>query len=742
MSSIQGFALAGHSPGYLLMAALLCAAGGAASRWLRTQHREDDGIVGLAWVGFNALAAGAGVWGANVLALLGFRAFPLVLHPVAVGLSLLLAVLVAVPSCWVRRRSPTKQSRLRIGALMALGFVAVHYAALVGAAGPGRLVWSLPLEGAAVLTAFAGSLAACFVGGPGAGPLRRALGLAGVLAAVIGQHLLSMSGLRVEPIEGLAPVIAASNAGSAALVVAMALVLLGTATAVSLMAGIGERRALQRLRTATNAMPSALALFDRHDRLVVWNTTFEFVMGPHRSRVRQGMPLADLIASMPGAPEPDRSLRERVCVEFQIPDGKWIRVDNVPTEDGGLLSLGSDVTGVRRSEAALAEALDRAEAANRAKSEFLATMSHEIRTPLNGVLGMAQAMHRGELSAGQRERLEVIQGAGEALLSLLNDLLDISKIEAARIELEDGVVDIEAIASHVAATFSALAAEKDICITLEVSEAASGCWRGDPGRVRQVLQNLVSNAVKFTERGSVHLEMGHDGRQLVMRVVDTGPGIAPELQGHVFESFAQADASTTRRYGGSGLGLAICHALVSLMSGEILLDSVLGQGTTFTIRLPLERAERPPAKASAQDAAHEGPPLRILAAEDNPMNQLVLRTLLDQVGLEVRIVGNGEEALWAWQEGGWDVILMDVQMPVMDGPTAARRIREIERRNGAGRTPIIALTANAMSHHLEDYRLAGMDALVAKPIRLPELFAALKSACAAPAEDEVRSAAG
>ena len=733
---------AGHDVDYLLLAALICATAGAASQWLRSQHREDQGSMALAWAGFNALGAGAGVWAANVLALLGFRAFRLGLQPVAVGVSLLMAVLVALPSCWVRRKTPAQQSRLRIAALMGLGFVSVHFAAVTGAVAPGRLVWNLPMQGAAVLAAFAFSLIGCWVGGPGAGRLRRAIGPLFVVVAVVGLHLLSMTGLTLVPDHSAAGEIAASNTSTAALVVAMALVLLGTATAVSLMSGVGERRALQRLRTATNAMPSAMALFDRQDRLVVWNTTFELVMGPHRERVRVGMPLGELTEVMPGAPPVGGLSRERLTSEFQIPDGKWIRVDNVPTEDGGLLTLGADITEIRRSEVALAEALDRAEAANRAKSEFLATMSHEIRTPLNGVLGMAQAMEKGDLAPIQRERLEVIQSAGEALLRLLNDVLDISKIEAARIELEDAIVDMEAIGAEVTATFSALAAQKDLCITLDVSEAAAGCWRGDPGRVRQVLQNLVSNAVKFTERGSVHVEIGHDGRQLILRVADTGPGIALEQQARVFESFAQADASTTRRFGGSGLGLAICRALVELMGGQILLDSMPARGTTFTVRLPLERAERPAAERIEHAAAPEAPLLRILAAEDNPMNQLVLRTLLDQVGLEARVVGNGQEALEAWEEGGWDVILMDVQMPVMDGPTATRRIRERERQTGGPRIPIIALTANAMAHHLEDYRLAGMDALVAKPIKLPELFSVLQHVSSADPMPAERSLAG
>ena len=265
---------------------------------------------------------------------------------------------------------------------------------------------------------------------------------------------------------------------------------------------------------------------------------------------------------------------------------------------------------------------------------------------------------------------------------------------------------------------------------------------GDGQRLRQIVINLVSNAVKFTDRGAVHVEISHDGRQLILRVADTGPGIPLEQQAHVFESFAQADASTTRRYGGSGLGLTICRALVELMGGKILLDSLPGQGTTFTVRLPLERAERPAPQAEDDAPGSEAPPLRILAAEDNPMNQLVLRTLLDQVGLEARIVGNGEEALGAWEEGGWDVILMDVQMPVMDGPTATRRIRERERNAGGRRVPIIALTANAMSHHVEDYRRAGMDGLVAKPIKLPELFAVLQQVATQDAAQAEQTLAG
>ncbi len=357
-----------------------------------------------------------------------------------------------------------------------------------------------------------------------------------------------------------------------------------------------------------------------------------------------------------------------------------------------------------------------------AMSAFLATMSHEIRTPLNGVLGMAQAMARGEMPEVQRERLGIIQTAGQSLLALLNDLLDLSKIQAGKIELEEGVIDAQDLADG-ALAFKALVEDKDVVFRLALEPSAIGAWRADPKRVRQILHNLVSNAVKFTDRGSVAVEIGHDGANLTMQVKDTGIGIPQDRLAHVYDRFVQADASMTRRYGGSGLGLAICRDLVTLMNGTIEVESVEGVGTTFTVALPLVRAEdtrpaEPEAEPPLLIATADGG-LRVLAAEDNPMNQLVLKTLLGEVGVDVVMVGNGEEAVTAWRAEPWDIVLMDIQMPVMDGVSAIRLMRETERREGRVRTPVIALTANAMAHHRADYLAAGMDAVVAKPSAWP-----------------------
>jgi two-component system, sensor histidine kinase len=394
------------------------------------------------------------------------------------------------------------------------------------------------------------------------------------------------------------------------------------------------------------------------------------------------------------------------------------------------------------AEARASEALARAEAASRTKSEFLATMSHEIRTPLNSVLGMAQAMHRGELSDSQRNHLRMISTAGESLLTLLNDLLDLSKIDAGKIELEDGVIDTEALAAGLDA-FGALLRDKDVMFSVAVAPEALGAWSGDPTRVRQVLHNLISNAVKFTDRGSISVAISYDGSALVLEVEDTGVGISSARLSHIFEPFVQADASTTRRYGGSGLGLAICRDLVTLMGGTIDLVSTEGVGSKFTVRLPAQAAAQATAavEPEAQVAIAEG--IRVLAAEDNPVNQIVLRTLLEASDIEVVMVANGEEAVASWAPGRWDVVLMDIQMPVMDGVKATGIIRETERAGGFRRTPIIALTANAMDHHRSEYLNAGMDAVVAKPINLEVLLKTMQSLLVAvDGENPISPAAG
>jgi len=372
-----------------------------------------------------------------------------------------------------------------------------------------------------------------------------------------------------------------------------------------------------------------------------------------------------------------------------------------------------------------------AAAANLAKSQFLTNMSHELRTPLNGVLGMAQALSTDRLSRVQHERVDVIRRSSQSLLAVLNDLLDLSKIEANALALEVIEFDLEHLVRDVVAAYRPLAEKKGLAFEFELAEEARGRYLGDPVRIRRILYCLSENAVKFTQSGGVTLQVDRDAGQVVFRMADTGIGIADKDLAHLFEGFFQADSTLTRQYGGAGIGLAICGELTALMGGVIEASSRLGEGSTFTLMLPL-----PPAVASTESKASKAAPaqterpaeLRVLAAEDNATNQLVLKTLLAPAGIAPTMVVNGREALAAWEDQTWDIVLMDIQMPEMNGVDATRAIRLRELETGRTRTPIVAVTANAMTHQVAEYEAAGMDGVVAKPIEIAHLFKVMEQA--------------
>ncbi len=391
----------------------------------------------------------------------------------------------------------------------------------------------------------------------------------------------------------------------------------------------------------------------------------------------------------------------------------------------------SSVWGELMNAREAAEERERAaDAANRAKSQFLATMSHELRTPLNGVLGMAQALTSDRLTPTQRERVSIIRHSSESLLAVLNDLLDLSKIETSSMELEPVEFDLEQLVRGVAAAYESQAVKKQLAFVCEVAETARGRYLGDSARIRRILYNLTDNAMKFTHAGAVTLQVARHGDRIVFRVIDTGIGIDQDNLAHLFETFFQADATLTRRYSGTGIGLAICSELATLMGGAIEASSRLGEGSEFKFTLPLQQVVAAAAAAETGDDAAVGTQgeLRVLAAEDNLTNQLVLRTLLAPAGIEPTVVENGREALEAWESQVWDLILMDIQMPEMNGVEAALAIRRRERETGRARTPIVAVTANAMTHQLGEYLAAGMDGVVSKPVEITNLFAVIEQA--------------
>jgi signal transduction histidine kinase/DNA-binding response OmpR family regulator len=382
----------------------------------------------------------------------------------------------------------------------------------------------------------------------------------------------------------------------------------------------------------------------------------------------------------------------------------------------------------------LAKARDAAEAAGRSKSAFLANMSHEIRTPMHGIIGMINLLLRSPLDKRQREHAELVRELTDGLLTIINDVLDVSKLDAGRFEFEVIDIEIAEIVRQVVEIMAPKATQKNLALRAEIAEEARRRLRGDPTRIRQILLNLVSNAIKFTERGSIVtrvccLDADAQGVVLRVEVADTGIGIPDEAVGNLFTKFTQADQSIARRFGGTGLGLAISKQLVEAMGGHIGMESRLGAGSRFWFTLPL-----PIAAATGTGAALPLPPLpararsgrgkRILLAEDVLINQMIAIEMLQTAGYQVDVADNGIEAVDAVKHQPYDVVLMDVHMPLMDGLDATRKIRELAPPRG--RIPMIALTADAVAGVREQYLAAGMDDFLSKPFNRSELLAVVE----------------
>jgi len=400
--------------------------------------------------------------------------------------------------------------------------------------------------------------------------------------------------------------------------------------------------------------------------------------------------------------------------------------------DGGTVGFRVDITELKQSERALAHAKERAEQANQAKSEFLASVSHEVRTPLNGVLGLLGVLkEEKELSDHYRRYAETAHRSASHLLGILNEILDISKIEAGKLELEWLPLNPLEVVRESLDLVETEAARKNLTLRFKADREADVIVLGDSGRLRQVLLNLLSNAIKFTDRGEVSMRLQYHGEcdarvNLEIIVNDTGPGFDPAQAEELFERFTQADTSSVRRHGGTGLGLPISRDLVEMMGGTIVADACPGQGAKFTVKLSLERLEKAPTAESEPLAAPPTPaseglmPVRVLAAEDSPTNQMVLAAMLAGTGYQLDTVADGAEAVEAVGRLHYDILLMDIQMPILDGIEATRLIRE--HYPSCASLPIIALTANAMKGDRESYISAGMCDYLPKPLNKNNLL--------------------
>lgn len=497
-------------------------------------------------------------------------------------------------------------------------------------------------------------------------------------------------------------------------------------------AALAERR----LRDALDALPEGIVFLDAAGRYILWNQRYAEIYRKSSDLFRVGARLADTLRiGVARGDYPDAIGREEAWLaerlarletagaahEQRLADGRWILIEERKTSTGETIGLRVDITELKQQSERLAAALEEARAASEAKSNFLANISHEIRTPLHGITGLAEVLRKTPLNAEQQDLINTVISSAHDLNALLSDVLDLSRLEAGKLELSPTPISVSGMAHECVGLFETIAQDKGLALELELCAIAHDVVLGDRVRIKQVLNNLLSNAMKFTGQGRVRLQVRQDVQgQTVFVVQDSGIGFAPEVAERLFGRFEQAHASTSGRYGGAGLGLAICRELAEIMGGRLTASAVEGQGATFTLALPLEPTQTAPAQAAEMDGELDLGDLRILVADDNPTNRRVLQMLLSDLVVAVDCVDDGQQAVEAARGGAYDIVLMDHLMPVMDGLTATRLITA---QPGAPKVVMVSASASAADHARS--REAGAVAHLDKPIVAANLLTTL-----------------
>ncbi|MBS0333405.1 MAG: response regulator, partial [Proteobacteria bacterium] len=733
-----------HDLRLVAVAALICVTAAVSAFGFQARGQAASGGLRWAWIALTGMVAGSGVWATHFLAMLAYQPSLRIAYDLPQTLASLSAAVVGMGLGFAFLAQRDRQGSDLIGGVLTGASVAVmHYMGMDAIRTAAQVRWDFGYVAASLAIAAIGGMTAFVISRRLKGRWGWAASAAALVAGIVGLHFTGMTAVTLIP-DPTAQVGGdiMNRGGLAMLTGGLAALVFGAGVCLALMERVGRRSTFASVRSALNAVPAGLAFYDADDRLRVWNEAFDkltrdsgvipAVGGARRSYIDAAARAGWFAQTGHGVPAEAERIEQNVHgrgAEFHLPDGRWMRHEAHRTADGGKVTVLTDITAEKRAAEAMAAARDAAEAANRAKSDFLADMSHEIRTPLNGVLGLAEALQRTDLDDEQRKLVSVIQTSGSLLSGLLTDILDLARVEAGAFQLRLERASLGDLIRSVCDLYAPSAYEKGLMISALIDPRAEGEVECDPQRLAQVLGNLVSNAVKFTDLGEVAVTLERDGDFVRFAVRDTGIGFDEAERDQLLQRFRQADGSATRKHGGAGLGLTLCAAYLREMGSGLDCRSTVGRGSVFGFELELaalDMASAAPVSdivveiAGAEDAGHgaageEFERFNVLVVDDNPVNRQVLELILGSAGIPPASVENGKEAVDAMATGDFDAVLMDIQMPVMDGLEATRRIRQWESDARRGHAPILIVSANGQPEHVEAGRVAGADAHLNKP---------------------------